>query len=198
MLMPPSISEWLPETHLARFVVEIVDDLDIRSIEGEYASTGGSPYHPRMLLALFFYGYSTGVFSSRKLEQATYERVDFRYITCDQHPDHDTINEFRRRFLSELKPLFVQILQVAQELGVLKIGDVSIDGTKIKAAASKHKAMSYKRANEIEQMLEAEVSKLLRCPRKRISQRDPLMGLIFQLSLLVARIVLQRSSKPKR
>jgi transposase len=153
--------DWLPDNHLAKYVVEIVDCLDIGRIECAYAPRGGTPYSPRMLLCLLFYGYATGVFSSRKLEKATYERVDFRYITCDQHPDHDTINEFRKRFLDELKPLFVQILLMAREMGVLKLGNVAIDGTKVKANASKHKAVSYKRAQEIERQLESEIVALL-------------------------------------
>ncbi len=162
MLMPPRISDWLPDNHLAKFVVEIVDQLDISAIEEQYAPRGGTPYCPRMLLSLLFYGYATGVFSSRKLEKATYDSVAFRYISCDQHPDHDTINEFRKRFLNELQPLFTQILLMARELGMLKIGNVAIDGTKVKANANKHKAVSYKRAGEIEKQLLEEITKLLR------------------------------------
>ncbi len=115
-----------------------------------------------MLLSLLFYGYATGVFSSRKLEKATYDSVAFRYITCDQHPDHDTINQFRKRFLKELQSLFTQILLVARELGVAKVGKVVIDGSKVKANANKHRAVSYKRAGEIEKRLEQEVKELLR------------------------------------
>lgn len=162
MLMPSCIEDWLPDNHMAKFVTSVIDALDISVIEDRYAPRGGTPYHPRMLLTLLFYGYATGVFSSRRLEQATYDRVDFRYITCDQHPDHDTINEFRKRFLTELQPLFTQILLMAREMGVLKVGRVAIDGTKLKANASKHKALSYKRANEIEQQLEAEIAALLK------------------------------------
>lgn len=162
MLMPPRISDWLPDSHLAKFIVEIVDQLDISSIEEQYAPRGGTPYSPRMLLCLLFYGYATGVFSSRKLEKATYDSVAFRYITCDQHPDHDTINEFRKRFLKELQPLFTQILLIAREMGMLKVGKVVIDGTKVKANANKHKAVSYKRSGEIEKRLEQEVKELLR------------------------------------
>ncbi len=162
MVMPPRISDWLPDDHLAKFVVEVVDELDISAIEEQYAPRGGTPYSPRMLLSLLFYGYATGVFSSRKLEKATYDSVAFRYITCDQHPDHDTINEFRKRFLNELQPLFTQILLVARELGFLKVGKVAIDGSKVKANANKHRAVSYKRSGEIEKRLEQEVKELLR------------------------------------
>ena len=171
MLMPPRISDWLPDNHLAKFVVEIVDQLDMRAIEEQYAPRGGTPYCPRMLLSLLFYGYATGVFSSRKLEKATYDSVAFRYISCDQHPDHDTINEFRKRFLNELQPLFTQILLMARELGMLKIGNVAIDGTKVKANANKHKAVSYKRAGEIEKQLEEEITKLLR--KAEEADREP-------------------------
>lgn len=162
MVMPPRISDWLPDDHLAKFVVEVVDELDISAIEEQYAPRGGTPYSPRMLLSLLFYGYATGIFSSRKLEKATYDSVAFRYITCDQHPDHDTINQFRKRFLKELQPLFTQILLVARELGFLKVGQVAIDGSKVKANANKHRAVSYKRAGEIEKQLEQEVKELLR------------------------------------
>ena len=166
MVMPLRISDWLPDDHLAKFVVEVVDELDISPIEEQYAPRGGTPYSPRMLLSLLFYGYTTRVFSSRKLEMSTYDSVAFRYITCDQHPDHDTINEFRKRFLNELQPLFTQILLVARELGFLKVGKVTIDGSKVKANANKHRAVSYKRSGEIEKRLEQEVKELLRQAEK--------------------------------
>ena len=118
-------------------------------------------YHPAMLVALLFYGYATGVFSSRKLEQATYDSVAFRYITGDEHPDHDTIASFRKRFLDELQGLFKQILVLAAALGTLRMGRVSLDGTKVQGNASKHKAMSWGHANKLEQQLEGEVQTLL-------------------------------------
>ena len=105
---------WLPQEHLARFVVEIVDRLDLSELERAYGGRGKTPYHPSVMVALLFYGYATGVFSSRKLEQATYDSVSFRYITADTHPDHDTIAHFRKRFLEPLRGLFVQILVIAQ------------------------------------------------------------------------------------
>ena len=114
-----------------------------------------------MMVALLFYGYATGVFSSRKLEQATYDSVAFRYITGDEHPDHDTIANFRKRFLGELEGLFKQVLEMAAELGTLRLGRVSLDGTKMQGNASKHKAMSWGHANKLEQQLEGEVKKLL-------------------------------------
>lgn len=161
-LFPESVDEWLPEDHLARFVVELVDSLDIRAIESAYRKGGVAAYHPRMLLALIFYGYATGVFSSRKIERATYDSVAFRYIAVNMHPDHDTISNFRKRFLPELGSLFTQILLTANQVGCLKLGTVSIDGTKVHANASKHSAMSYGHACELEERLQSEVEELLK------------------------------------
>ncbi len=160
-LLPPSLQDWLPEDHLARFVVEIVDQLDLSSLKAEYAGRGSQPYNPDMLLALLFYGYATGVFSSRKLERSTYDSVAFRFIAANTHPDHDTIAVFRKRFLPQLKALFVQILLIAGQTGVLKLGTVSLDGTKVKANASKHKALSYNHACKLEEQLKAEVAEFL-------------------------------------
>ena len=161
-LLPPSIQDYLPEEHLARFVVEIVDLLDMRGILGVYAGKGKKPYHPAMLVALLFYGYATGTFSRRKLEKATYDSIAYRYICANSHPDHDTIASFRKRFLKELEGFFVQILLVGQAMGLVKLGTVSLDGTKIKANASKHKALSWAHANKLEAQLQAEVEELMR------------------------------------
>src|ERR1035437_10889718 len=161
-LLPPSVQDWLPEGHLARFVVEIVEQLDLRSLKASYAGRGSQPYNPVMLLALLFYGYATGVFSSRKLERSTYDSVAFRYIAANSHPDHDTIAAFRRRFLPQLGEFFAPILMIAHEMKVLNLGAVSLDGTKIKANASKHKALSYEHANKLEAQLKAEVAELLK------------------------------------
>lgn len=160
-LFPPSIQDWLPEVHLARFVVEIVSQLNLRPLAETYAGKGFKAYHPKILLSLLFYGYATGVFSSRKIEQATYDSVAFRFISANTHPDHDTIATFRKRFLEELKPIFTQILMVAHEMGLLKLGKVSLDGTKIKANASKHHALSWDHACKLEQQLQAEVDELM-------------------------------------
>src|SRR5271157_1293397 len=127
-LLPPSVDEWLPEKHLARFVVEVVEGLDLRAMSGGYRGSGSASYHPRMLVGLLVYGYATGVFSSRKLERATYDSVAFRFIAANDHPDHDTIATFRRRFLEEIEKLFVHVLGVAREIGVLKLGTVALDG----------------------------------------------------------------------
>jgi len=161
-LLPPSLQDWLPEKHLARFVVDIVERLDLSELESCYGGGGKQPYHPAILLSLLFYGYATGVFSSRKLEQASYDSVAFRYITGDTHPDHDTLATFRKRFLSELEGLFVQLLVLARVMGLFKLGKVSLDGTKVKANASKHKAMSWGYANRLEEQLRREVQELLR------------------------------------
>jgi len=160
-LLPPSIEDWLPEGHLARFVVEIVEQLDLSSLTEPYTGRGSQPHHPAMLVALLFYGYAVGVFSSRKIERSTYDSVAFRYIAANSHPDHDTIAHFRKRFLQELTGLFVQILWVARQMGVLKLGNVSLDGSKVKAHASKHKALSYEHACKLEAQLKNEVAQLL-------------------------------------
>ncbi len=146
---------------MARFVVDIVDRLDVSKLKGRYGGGGKAPYHPGMLLGLLFYGYATGVFSSRKLEQATYDSVAVRYISGDQHPDHDTIAHFRKRFMKELGGLFGQILMIAWEMGVLRVGRVSLDGTKVKGNASKHKALSWGYANRLEAQLRGEIAELL-------------------------------------
>lgn len=155
-----SMREVVPSEHLARFIVDMIAQLDLSEIYGQYSEQGAPPYAPEVLLGLLFYGYATGVFSSRKLEKATYEVIPFRFITGDMHPDHDTIAHFRRQFLVELKELFVQILLIAQEMGHLQLGNVSLDGSKIHADASKSKAVSYKRLLAIEAYLQAEVNEL--------------------------------------
>ena len=161
-LFPPSVQEWLPEGHLARFVVEVVRQLDLEALNAKYKPNGEAAYPPSMLLSLLFYGYATGTFSSRALERKTYEGIDFRYIAANTHPDHSTISEFRKKFLEDLSSLFLQILTIASEAGLLKLGMVCLDGTKMKANASKHKAMSYKYACELEKKLKREVAKLMK------------------------------------
>ena len=160
-LMPPSVDEWLPQRHLARFVVEVMEGLDLRVMTASYRGSGEASYHPRLLLGLIIYGYATGVFSSRNLERATYDSVAFRFIAANEHPDHDTIAHFRRRFLKQIEALFVQVLGVAREMGVLKLGTVALDGTKIHANASRHSALSHEHASKIEAQLKAEVADLL-------------------------------------
>lgn len=160
-LLPPSVDEWLPENHLARFIVEVVDKLDIAALEKAYTGRGSAAYHPSVLLALLVYGYATGVFSSRKIERATYDSVAFRFIAAGSHPDHDTLATFRRRFLEELAELFVQVLDIAREMRLLKLGTISLDGTKIHAHASKHRALSQGHIEQLEIQLKDEVESLL-------------------------------------
>jgi transposase len=160
-LLPPSLDDWLPERHLARFVVEVIGSLDLSAMARSYRGTGSASYHPELLLGVLVYGYTTGVFSSRKLERATYDSVAFRFISGNEHPDHDTIATFRRRFLKEIEGLFVRVLELAREMGLLKMGTVGLDGTKIHANASRHSALSYEHAGKIEVQLKAEVAELL-------------------------------------
>lgn len=160
-LLPPSVDEWLPERHLARFVVEVIEQLDLTALVKAYRGSGSASYHPSMLLGLLVYGYATGVFSSRKLERATYDSVAFRFIAANDHPDHDTIATFRRRFLEEIEGLFVQVLLLAREAGLLKLGTVAVDGTKVHANASRHSALSYEHATKLEAALKGEVAELM-------------------------------------
>lgn len=160
-LLPPSVQDWLAEAHLARYVVEVIDGLDLSAMERAYAGRGSAPYHPAMLLALFIYGYATGCYSSRKIERATYDSLAFRFIAANRHPDHDTLASFRRRFAKEIECAFVQVLQVARENQLSRFGTVSLDGTKIHANASRHSALSYGHAEALEAQLKGEVQQLL-------------------------------------
>lgn len=156
-----TLGEALPANHLARFVVMVIGQLDLSDIYAGYALVGGEAIAPEILLGLLFYGYATGVFSSRKMEKATYENIPFRFIASGLHPDHDTIANFRKTFLAEIQELFVQILLLAKLAGLLKLGNISVDGSKIHADASKSKAVSYKRLGELETQLRQEVHELL-------------------------------------
>ncbi len=160
-LLPPSVDDWLPERHLARFVVEVIEQLDLSPFVKAYRGSGSAAHHPSVLLGLLIYGYASGVYSSRKLERATYDSVAFRFIAANDHPDHDTIATFRWRFLTEIEQLFVEVLLLARQAGMLKLGTVALDGTKIHADASRHSALSWKRACEIEARLRAEVAELM-------------------------------------
>jgi transposase len=163
LLLPPDMTHWLPQDHLIYFIRDVVGQMDLSAIYESYdGSRGGYPaYHPEMMVALLIYAYCVGVPSSRKIEKATYELIPFRVLTADQHPDHDTIAEFRRRHLEALAALFVQVLRLCQKAGLVKLGHVSLDGTKIRANASKHKAMSYARMEKSVVELEAEVKRLI-------------------------------------
>jgi transposase len=156
-----TIRDVLPPDHLARFIVWVISRLDLSAIYAKYSDAGGEAYAPELLLGLLFYGYATGVFSSRKIEKATRESIPFRFLAGGWHPDHDTIANFRKTFLPEITDLFAQVLVVAHELGVLKLGNISIDGSKVHADASKSHAVSYGRLLQLEQRLRAEVEELL-------------------------------------
>ena len=170
--MPHNLNDWLPEDHLARFVVDIVNKMDLRHVYSRYSGKGSAPYDPKLLLSLIFYGYSTGVFSSRKIEKSTYDSVSFRFIAGNHHPDHDTISSFRKKFLPELKGWFKEILLIGNELGLIKLGNIFIDGSKVQANASKHKAMSYKRMKQLEEKLACEIDQLMTLAQNQDIKED--------------------------
>lgn len=172
-LLPPSVQDWLPQDHLARYVVDLVGKLDLTPIRATYAGRGSEAYQPEMMVALLFYGYATGVFSSRKLERATYDSIAVRFVAANQHPEHDTISNFRLRLLRPLQTYFEQILLIAAESGLLKVGRVSLDGTKVKANASKHHALSYGHATKLERRIKNEVQRLMRMAQKADSSERP-------------------------
>lgn len=179
LLFPPSLHDWLPDGHLARFLLDVVSALDLSAIYTSYQEKDGrgqAAYAPEMMVRLLLYGYAKGVYSSRKIETRTFEDVAFRYLSGDQHPDHATIAEFRKRHLEALSGLFTQALLLCSEAGLVKLGHVSIDGTKIKANASKHKAMSYQRMNETEARLKQEIDALLAAAEKTDAEEDAQYG----------------------
>ena len=160
-LLPPSVQDWLPDGHLARYVVEVVEGLDLSVLERAYAGRGSLSYYLALLLSLLIYGYATGCYSSRKIERATCDSLAFRFIAANHHPDHDTLATFRRRFATEFQATFVQVPQVARENQLSRFGTVSLDGTKLHANASRHNALSYGHAEVIEAQLKSEVQQLL-------------------------------------
>lgn len=164
LLLPPSLEDWLPEGHLARFLSEVIGELDLRSIYQSYEEKDGrgqAAYLPLMMLKVLFYGYCIGLASSRKIEKATYENVAFRYLSANQHPDHDTLAEFRRRHLTAMAALFVQVLRLCQQAGLVKLGHVALDGTKIRANASRYRNRSYERLSAQEKELAEQVERML-------------------------------------
>jgi len=178
LLLPPDMKDWLPDDDLVYFIIEMLDKLDLIAIYDSYDGTkGGQPaFDPKMMVGLLLYAYCVGLPSSRKIEKATYHRVPFRILTADQHPDHDTIAEFRKRHLKALSGFFVQILRLCQKVGLVKLGHVSLDGTKVKANASRHKAMSYGRMEKKAEELEAEVRRLLQEAQAADDAEDALYG----------------------
>jgi len=178
-LLPPSPREWLPEDHLVYFVLDVVAGLSLDTIERAIQAKdarGNRPFNPRMMVALLLYGYCVGTASSRKLERATHVDVAFRVLTGGVHPDHTAISEFRRVHLEALKGLFVQVLRLCQKAGLVKLGHVALDGTKVKANASKHKAMSYERMGKSEKQLEEEIQKLLEEAEREDAEEDERYG----------------------
>ncbi len=177
-LLPPSLREWLPEDHLALFVVDVVKQLDLSAIHRYYERElrGFPPHHPRLMVTLLVYAYCVGVPSSRRIERRTHEDIAFRVICANTQPDHKCISEFRRIHLSSLTQLFVQVLRLCQKAGLVKLGHVAIDGTKVKASASKHKAMSYERMKKDEDALEKQVKELLKAAETADSQEDAQYG----------------------
>lgn len=171
-LLPPSLEDWLPKDHLARFVVDIVDQLDLSALTRQYRGTGSAAYHPAVMLGLLIYGYATGVYASRRIEAATHESIAFRYIAANEQPDHDSLCAFRKRFLKEIEALFVQVLGIARQMKLLKLGTIALDGTKVHANASRHSALSYGHAQKIEAQLAAEVKDLL--ARAEAADQEPL------------------------
>lgn len=179
LLLAPSLQDWLPENHLARFIADVAEQLDLSKIYGEYGRRDGrgqAGYHPLLLTRLLLYGYCIGVSSSRVMERKTHEDVAFRYLAADQHPDHDTIAAFRQQHLKTLAELFRQSLQLCQKAGLVKLGHVAIDGSKLAANASKHKAMSYGRMTETEEKLRAEVEAMLRRAEETDAAEDRQYG----------------------
>ena len=177
-LLPVSMREWLPQDHLCYFVRDVVGQLDLSEIYRSYDNSQGGqpPYHPVMMTSLLFYAYCVGVASSRKIEAKTYEDVAFRVLSADNHPDHDTISEFRHRHLKALAGLFVQVLRLCRQAGLVKLGHICLDGTKVRANASRHKAMSYARMEVRERELEEKVAELLGRAESVDAEEDRLYG----------------------
>jgi len=177
-LLPPSLEEWLPEGHLAYFVQDVVSELNLKVIFDYYERdrAGAPPHHPQMMVALLVYGYCVGVPWSRKIEQRTYEDVAFRVLAAGQHPDHTRISEFRRIHAISLADLFKQVLKLCMEAGLVKLGHVSLDGTKLKANGSKHKAMSYDRMQAQEGELSKKVKELLAAAEAADAEDDAKYG----------------------
>ena len=178
LLLPPSLGDWLPEGHLAYFVSDLVDAMDLRAIASDHEKEerGYPPYHPRMMTKILIYGYCVGVFSSRRLQTRLQEDIGFRVLAAGNEPDFRTLSEFRRVHLGTLQGLFEQVLRVALEVGAVKLGRVAIDGSKVKANASKHKAMSYKRMKEEQERLQQEVRRLLAEAERIDAEEDARYG----------------------
>ena len=178
LLLPAALQEWLPDHHLAYFISDVVDQLDLSSITARYEGErrGGPPYHPRMMVKVLLYGYCIGVASSRRIAQQLHEDIAFRVLAANNTPDFRTISDFRKDHLGALSGLFLQVLAFCQRAGLVKLGHVALDGTKVRANASRHKAMSYKRMKEKEAQLTAEVAELLRRAQEVDDEEDRRYG----------------------
>lgn len=198
-LLPPSVDEWLAEDHLARFVVEAIDQLDLSALTRQYAGRGSKAHHPGVLLAILVYGYATGVFSSRKLERTTYDSLAFRFIAANTRPDHDTLASFRSRFVDEIAALFVQVLQLAQQMQLLQLGTVCLDGTKILANASRYSALSHGHLLKLQAQLQLEVDELIALAEQADSQNIPDgISLPHEISLPQDRLAAMEQARAER
>ena len=179
LLLPPSLHDWLPEKHLARFLVDVVETLDLSAIHASYDAGDGrgqSAYAPAMMVRVLLYGYTTGTYSSRKIQARTFENAAFRFLSANEHRNHSTLAEFRKRHLQAMSGLFTQALQLCGKAGLVKLGHVAIDGTKLQANASKHKAMSYGRMGEAEQKLKDEIDALVKRAEAEDAAEDEKFG----------------------
>ena len=201
LLLPPSLQEWLPEGHLAYFISDTVDELDLSAFHERYAGGGprNQPFHPAMMVKVLIYGYATGVFSSRKIAGKLHEDVAFRVLAADNFPAHRTISDFRVNHLEALGGLFVQVVKLAQECGLVKLGTIAIDGTKVKANASRHKAMSYKRMTEKEQQLNDQIEELLEKAKAmdEAEADDPELDIPAEIQRREKRLVTIRAAKER-
>ena len=200
-LLPPSLEEWLPEGHLAYFICETVDALDLSAFHARYAKGGprNQPFHPAMMVKVLIYGYATGVFSSRKLAKKLHEDVAFRVLGASNFPAHRTLSDFRALHLTELGALFVQVVKMARECGLVKLGTIAVDGTKMKANASRHKAMSYKRMKQAETELQAEIKALLNRAKAADEQErnEPELDIPAEISRREERLAVIQAAKAR-
>ncbi len=186
MLLPESLQEWLPEGHLAHFISDTIDGLDLGAFHARYDKDGprNQPFHPAMMVKVLVYGYATGVFSSRKIARKLHEDVAFRVLAARNFPAHRTIRDFRAFHLKELSDLFVQVVRLAREMGLVKLGTIAVDGTKVKANASRHKAMSYGHMLKAEAELKAQIEALL---NKARAADEAVLAVVIQRTNLAAR-----------
>jgi transposase len=198
LLMPPALADWVPEDHLARFVSDVVETLDLTAIEDTYTEERGyPPYHPRMMVKVLLYAYAMGTYSSRKIARRLIEDVAMRFLAAGNEPDFRTVSDFRKRHSAALAGLFTQVLRLCRRAGLVKLGQVAIDGTKLKANASKHKAMSYGRMGEKEAALQAEIAELLRRAEQADREEDLRYGVDRRGDELPAELA-RRESRLKR